>query len=145
MDSISVFSTRSEGRVHLPLQAQPIKVMLVEDSRVLAERLKELLDTVPGVELVATVDREQDAVDLLKETGVDAIVLDLQLKSGTGFGILRKIAPMSPRPLVIVYTNYDLPEYRREATILGAAYFLDKSRDYDRLRDILGGIVKATD
>ena len=125
---------------HVAVQLRPIRVLLVEDSHVLTDRLKELLDGVPGVELVGTVEREQEAVDLLQRIGVDAIVLDLQLKSGTGFGVLRKIAPLSPRPVVIVYTNYDLPEYRREASLLGASYFLDKSRDYDRLRDIIGAI-----
>ena len=125
---------------HVAAQLRPIRVLLVEDSHVLTDRLKELLDGVPGVELVGTVEREQEAVDLLQRISVDAIVLDLQLKSGTGFGVLRKIAALSPRPMVIVYTNYDLPEYRREASLLGASYFLDKSRDYDRLRDIIGAI-----
>lgn len=128
----------------MQLRTPPQKVLLVEDSPVLAERLRELVDEVPGVQLLATVDKEQDAIDIVESVEVDAIVLDLQLRNGTGFGLLRKIAPMSRRPVVIVYTNYDLPEYRRQAASLGAAYFLDKSRDYDRLREILGEIGQAS-
>lgn len=121
------------------LSASPrtANVLLVEDSKVLAERLKELIDEVPGVRLVATVDGESEAVAALARANVDVIILDLQLRQGTGFGVLRKLAVLATRPVSIVYTNYDLPEYRRAAELLGANHFLDKSRDYERLVDIL--------
>ncbi len=115
----------------------PLKVLLVEDSSVLVERLRELFEQVTDVELVATVDTEQAAIDAISAGEMDAIVLDLQLKRGSGFGVLRHIATMSQQPVRIVLTNYDLPEYRRQATALGARYFLDKARDYDRLLDTL--------
>ena len=38
--------------------------------------------------------------------------------------------------MVIVLTNYDLAEYRRAATAMGAEYFLDKARDMDQLPEI---------
>jgi DNA-binding NarL/FixJ family response regulator len=41
------------------------------------------------------------------------------------------------RPSVIVLTNYDLPQYKEAAMALGATYFMDKVRDYDRLPTVL--------
>jgi two-component system, OmpR family, response regulator len=117
-----------------------LKVLLVEDSGVLVERLSELFAQMPGVDLVATVDTEAKAIAALADGTLDAIVLDLQLKGGTGFGVLRHIATLGRRPATIILTNYDLPEYRRQAAALGARYFLDKARDYDRLVDVLGEI-----
>lgn len=117
-----------------------LKVLLVEDSMVLVERLRELFEQIPGVELVATVDTEQAAIAAISDRPVGAIVLDLQLKRGTGFGVLRHVASMERHPVTIVLTNYDLPEYRRQANALGARYFLDKARDYDRLVDALSEI-----
>lgn len=114
-----------------------LKVLLVEDSRVLADRLIELVDQTPTVELIGHVDNERDAIALLKRKAVDVVVLDLQLKQGTGFGVLKSLIGNKARPHVLVLTNYDLPEYRREATQLGADYFLDKSREYHRLPEIL--------
>jgi DNA-binding NarL/FixJ family response regulator len=116
----------------------PLKILLVEDSGVLVERLRELFDQVQGVDVVGAVDSEQEAITSLEEQPVDVVVLDLQLKRGTGFGVLRHLSASGERPAVIVLTNYDLPEYRREATALGAQYFLDKARDYDRLVEVLG-------
>jgi two-component system, OmpR family, response regulator len=114
-----------------------LKLLLVEDSRVLADRLVELIDQTTSVELVAHVDNERDASALLRDHAVDIVILDLQLRQGTGFGVLRSLPRTGPRPRIIVLTNFDLPAYRREATELGADYFLDKSREYHRVPEIL--------
>jgi len=114
-----------------------LNVLLVEDSRVLADRLIELIDQNSAVNLVGKVDTERDAIALLRCTAVDVVILDLRLKQGNGFGVLKSLPGKTPRPQVIVLTNYDLPEYRRMATQLGADFFLDKSREYHRLPEIL--------
>ena len=106
-------------------------MLLVEDSRVLAERLTEALAPLAGVELVAAVADESSAVGVAAEENVDVIILDLQLRQGTGFGVMKRLG--AKRPTIIVFTNYVLPEYQRRAAALGVDYFLDKARDYERL------------
>jgi DNA-binding NarL/FixJ family response regulator len=69
---------------------------------------------------------------------VDVVLLDLHLRQGTGFGVLRAIpTDQARKTVVIVLTNYDLAEYRRAAAALGARHFLDKMRDFDRLPMLL--------
>jgi DNA-binding NarL/FixJ family response regulator len=109
--------------------------LLVEDSRVLAERMRETLATLDDVEVVASVTDESAAVAAVRDNHVDVIVLDLQLREGTGFGVMERLG--KSRPLVIVFTNYMLPEYQRLANALGVEYFLNKSRDYERLPEII--------
>jgi two-component system OmpR family response regulator len=121
-----------------PISPRNLSVLLVEDSRVLAERLRETLLSVPGVQLAATVDSEADAVAALQRHPVDVVLLDLHLRQGTGFGVLRAIPGSKAKDVVvIVLTNYDLAEYRRAAAALGARHFLDKLRDFDRLPALL--------
>jgi DNA-binding NarL/FixJ family response regulator len=120
------------------MSSRNLSVLLVEDSRVLAERLRETLLSVPGVQLAGTVDSEADAVAALQRHPVDVVLLDLHLRQGTGFGVLRAIpAGAAGKVVVIVLTNYDLAEYRRAAAALGARHFLDKLRDFDRLPTLL--------
>jgi two-component system, OmpR family, response regulator len=114
-----------------------VRVLVVEDSRRVTDRLRELLDQIPEVETVATVESELDAVSSLHEVAPDVVILDLHLKQGTGFGVLKSMAADSPRPVVVVLTNFALPQYRLQAQALGVEYFLDKSREYDRLPEIL--------
>ena len=112
-----------------------LRVLLVEDSRVLAERLREALATLENVEVVATASDETAAVAAARDTRPDVIILDLQLKEGTGFGVLHQLG--NARPIVIVFTNYMLPEYQRLATSLGVEHFLNKSMDYERLPQLI--------
>ena len=120
------------------MSSRNLSVLLVEDSRVLAERLRETLLSVPGVQLAGTVDSEADAVAVLQRQPVDVVLLDLHLRQGTGFGVLRAIPTDQVRKtVVIVLTNYDLAEYRRAASALGARHFLDKLRDFERLPILL--------
>ncbi len=120
-----------------------LSVLLVEDSKVLAERLSEMLAGIAGLDLTAVVDTEAAALGVVSDGKIDVILLDLHLKQGTGFGVLRGITKHSKRPVVVVLTNYDLAEYRRTATALGAQYFLDKVRDMDQLPDVMDKIRAA--
>jgi two-component system OmpR family response regulator len=117
---------------------QNLSVLLVEDSQLLADRLREAILTVQGTQLVGTVDSEAAAVQILAAQAVDVVLLDLHLRGGTGFGVLRAISSGGAGNVVaIVLTNHDLGEYRRAAAALGARHFLDKLRDFDRLPELL--------
>jgi DNA-binding NarL/FixJ family response regulator len=112
-----------------------LRVLLVEDSRVLADRLRESLDGLHDVLVVGVVADESAAVAAVRDLRADVVVLDLQLKEGTGFGVLQRLG--KSRPTIIVFTNYVLPEYQRRANALGVDYFLDKSVDYERLPQLI--------
>jgi DNA-binding NarL/FixJ family response regulator len=119
---------------------QRLRVLVVEDSKRVTERLRELLDQIPEVETIGTVESELDAVSTVAELMPDVVILDLHLKQGTGFGVLRCMPPSRPRPTVVVLTNFALPQYRLQVEALGVEYFLDKAREYDRLPEILRDI-----
>jgi DNA-binding NarL/FixJ family response regulator len=120
-----------------------MRVLLVEDSRLLARHLLEQLAAIPKVEPLGVVESEQQAIDAIVRTTPDLIILDLHLKHGTGFGVLASMAKFSKPPIAVVLTNYDLPQYRERATALGARYFLDKSNEFDRLPAIIDELSAA--
>ena len=120
------------------------RVLLVDDSPIVIERVREAIDEIENLRITDTVQREHNAVEALSHGGVDIVVLDLHLDWGTGFGVLRALQSMqTERPRVIVFTTYDLPEYRRQAMALGADHFLDKARDFERLLELLQGYANA--
>jgi DNA-binding NarL/FixJ family response regulator len=120
-----------------------LRVLLVEDSSLLAGRLAELIQRLPDVDLIDTVDTEAEAVSCISSAAPDVLILDLHLRGGSGFGVLRALKrAVARRPKVIILTNFGLPEYRREAEAFGVEAFLDKSRDYFRLPDLLTGFAR---
>jgi DNA-binding NarL/FixJ family response regulator len=130
--------TGPRGRSSLKSQTEAVRVLLVEDSPIVAERVKESIREIPGVCVVDTLDRESAAVDTLARGGIDVVILDLHLNRGTGFGVLRALPRLErPRPVIIIFTSYDLPEYRRQAMALGADHFLDKAQDFERIPQLL--------
>jgi DNA-binding NarL/FixJ family response regulator len=118
-----------------------LRVLLVEDSRVLSERMRESLEGLDNVEVVGAVADESAAVAAVRQHAVDVIVLDLQLKQGTGFGVMERLG--KARPVIIVFTNYMLPEYQRLAQSMGVEHYLNKSVDYERLPQLLSEISAA--
>lgn len=123
--------------------AERLKVLLVEDSGPVTERVATLIGDLDAIEIVGAVTTERAATEALARTPVDALVLDLHLKQGDGFGVLRFIRRQALTVAAIVFTSYDIPQYRRAAATLGAAEFLHKSRDYDKLGGALRRLAAA--
>lgn len=120
-----------------------LRVLLVEDSPLLSERLLELLADIPGVVTLPAVATEAGAIAAIADMVPDVVVLDLRLKEGTGFGVLRVLKLLKNAPVVIVLTNYALPQYRIQAEAFGVPYFLDKARDFDQLPAVLTKIMTS--
>jgi len=116
-----------------------LRVIIVEDSAIIRARLAETLAEIPNVEIVGQVETEADALSLLRQSRWDAAVLDLQLKQGTGLGVLKSLAH-GARPAntkIIVFTTSAFPQYRDRSLSLGADYFFDKAREFHRVREVL--------
>lgn len=119
----------------------PLHILLVEDSSLTAEQLCELIRTVSHRVTISVIATQKEAIAMLDDKRPDLVVLDLKLKQGSGFGVLREIAMQQPKPLIVTLTNYALPKYRELALLMGADYFLDKARDFSRLPSIIESIV----
>jgi len=92
--------------------AHPSRVLVVEDSALIRERLVDLIQSFPGVRVTAEADAENTALAALHEQTFDAAVIDLQLRQGSGFGVLRALRQLSPQPLTIVLTNSSMRAVR---------------------------------
>ena len=125
--------------------SKKLRVVLVEDSPIIRARLAETLSEIPNLEIVGQAESESDALSLLDAGGWDAVVLDLQLRQGTGVGVLRRLK-QEGRPShskVIVFTNYAFPQYRDRSMSFGADFFFDKAREFHRVRDVLADLASS--
>ena len=140
---MQVLETGSAGAS--PESGNPLRVFLVEDSPVIRERLTESISALAHVAVVGTADSEGEAIGALHETACDAVVLDLQLKRGHGFNVLKAVRRRVERPrlTVIVLSNLSSSQYRDRSLDLGADYFFDKAREYDRVCDVLEKLART--
>ncbi|HTE43360.1 MAG TPA: response regulator [Steroidobacteraceae bacterium] len=117
-----------------------LRVLLVEDSKLLADQISELLAGTACTTSLGVATTEQEAIAASTTQHPDLLILDLHLKQGTGFGVLKAVARLPKQPRVVVLTNYALPQYREQALALGAHHFLDKSADFDLLPELIQDI-----
>ncbi len=116
-----------------------LKLFLVEDSAQFREVLSEELNSPGEVEIVGYAESEEESIEALLSMPVDAAIVDLRLKNGSGLGILKyfRTHPLLPKPTLIVCTNNPFAELREHCLSLGADFFFDKSGDYEALRQTI--------
>lgn len=121
------------------LRVPGLRVVIIEDSQIILERLEESLALIGNVEVVGHADNERDALMLLRNARWNVALVDLQLKSGTGIGVLKALGESAAddRHRVIVFTNYAYPQYEARCRALGAAHFFDKSRQWNSLMELI--------
>ena len=114
-----------------------MRILIADDSAEICKRLAEMLSDIPGVEIVGFAADGASTLDAVRRLRPDVVTLDLRMPGGSGFDVLRDLRGESPAPFVIMLTNFASPEYERRATELGAGAFLDKSRDFDRVVELV--------
>lgn len=119
-----------------------LSVVLVEDSSVVRERLVDLLDDEPGVEIVGEYADAQSAIDGIASANPDVVLLDIKLGAGSGMQVLNFITQHAPRVKVIVLSNYAEPQYRSRYLAAGALEVLDKSNEFDRVPALLRALAE---
>jgi DNA-binding NarL/FixJ family response regulator len=121
-----------------------MRVFITDDSKVVVERMTDLLKDVDGVEVIGQADNALDAVLCIRQTNPDAVILDLQMPGGSGLDVLRAIRRGHPALKVLICTNFPYPQYRDECIAAGANYFLDKSADFDKIPVIFRQLIRSS-
>jgi DNA-binding NarL/FixJ family response regulator len=119
-----------------------MKVFIADDSRAVVERLADLLKEVPGVQLAGRASDVPEAIQCIRETNPDVVILDLQMPGGSGLDVLHAIRPGNPSLRVLICTNYPQAQYRNECITAGANFFLDKSAEFERIPAILKELIR---
>ena len=117
-----------------------MKMLLVEDSKLLRNILFDAISHLDNIDLTASAATQQEAINLLNESEFDILLLDIELAQGNGFEVIKHIQQKNyafKQPVLMMLTNHAHPHYRNLAKTLGVAYFFDKSMDFDLAIDAI--------
>ncbi len=119
--------------------ARPIRVLLVDDHRLLIESLASVLSREPDMQVVATAGSVADVRAALKDA-VDVVLMDYRLPDGTGVDATRSIKARWPSARVVMLTAIDDEETVLESIQAGADGYLTKDR---ALEDVVATVRAA--
>ena len=114
-----------------------MKVFIVEDSVPVRERLEAMLGAIPGVSILGTAAGATQAIGAILAGRPEVVVVDLSLAEGSGFDVLRELRASAPEIDVYMLSNFSASPYRDLAERLGVRGYYDKSKEFERVRDVI--------
>lgn len=112
------------------------RVMLVDDQAMIRAGLRTIIDTHPGLEVVAEAGDGITALHELRSTAVDVVLMDLRMPGIDGVETTRRLrAEHGPLPQILVLTTFDQDENVLAALRAGANGFLSKGAGPQELTD----------
>ena len=128
--------------------SDPVRVLIVEDHRVVAEGLAALINHQADMKVVGEAGSVAEAVPAVTELGPDVVLLDFRLPDGTGAEVASAIRETRPEAKLIFLTREDSDAARFAAVQSGASAFIHKSKAasevVDAIRDVARGRMLIT-
>lgn len=112
-----------------------LRVAIADDEPLARERLRQLLDREPDIEISAECADGPATVAAVRESSPDLLLLDVQMPGLDGFGVLNALGAES-QPLVVFVTAFD--QHAIRAFEIQALDYLLKPIAPQRLRETLG-------
>lgn len=103
-----------------------IRVMLVDDQVLLRTGFRMVLAAQPDMEVVAEAGDGAEAIDNLRTTAVDVVLMDVRMPRLDGVEATRRICAEPDAPKVLILTTFDLDEYAFSGLKAGASGFMLK-------------------
>lgn len=111
-----------------------MKILLVEDSKLLREAITEMLSGYDNIFIEDIATTKSEANRLLDNKQYDLVVADIELAEGNGFEVIKHTLQDSyafKPPTVVMLTNHANRYYKNIANSLNIKYFYDKSMDFE--------------
>ena len=124
---------------------RPLAVFIADDSEPVAEMLKELITDPGRIEVVGMAESQDSAIADIGRLKPDVVVLDLQLKSGSGTDVIRAVRASAELAAtrVIVISNHTAPQLKAGCLELGADDYFDKVKELANLAEELRRLADA--
>jgi two-component system chemotaxis response regulator CheB len=117
-----------------------IRVLIVEDSKVIREFLEHIIGSDPRLEIVGSVESAEEALEILPRVSPDVISMDIRLPGMNGFEATERIMRERPTPVVVVSASVEEADLQITMNALraGALTVLEKpvgttSAEYEAL------------
>jgi DNA-binding NarL/FixJ family response regulator len=114
-----------------------MRLFIADDNIPFRSRLASLFSDVEGISVVGEAGDVPGAIEGIRQSMPDTIILDIHMPGGNGLDILQVAKSFTPAPTVIMLTVGPRSEYETTSYLTGADYFFEKSSDLRRMARLL--------
>jgi len=108
-----------------------IKLLIVDDEKLIREGIKIMMSTFQDIEVVALAENGYEALEICKSCPVDIVLMDIRMKTCDGVMGTRLIKEQFAKIKVLILTTFKDKEYIQDALKYGAFGYLLKDSSYD--------------
>lgn len=119
-----------------------MKIFLVDDSPIVLERLISMFEDYKNMNIIGKARSGITAIASIRKLIPDIVILDIHMPGGSGIDVLKIIKKEFPLITVIILTNYADSYYRSACSEAGADYFLDKSKEFEKVIEICEELIR---
>ncbi len=114
-----------------------MRIILVDDSEIVRQRIRESLISLNDVQIVAEAKNGVEAVSVITDNKADLVILDIRMPEMNGFEVLKKIRADKNGTKICIFTNYPYIQYKERCMAAGADYFFDKNQDFEEIKKLI--------
>ena len=120
-----------------------IRVLIVDDQKVVTEGLRVILSSEPTLDVIGVAHNGAQAVELVGTTKPDLVLMDLKMPIMNGIQATHAIREQYPDVYVLVLTTFDADEWVFDAIRAGASGYMLKDSDGDDIIAAIEGTVEG--
>lgn len=110
-----------------------MKILIADDSKLIRDRIIGLIEKTSTMHVVEQAVDGLEALEKLCSFKPDVIILDIHMPHKNGLQVLEGISKNEKRPVILVFTNYTIPQYRKKCLSLGADHYFNKSTEFEEM------------
>jgi len=122
---------------------KPIKVLIVDDHKLMRQGIMQLLELDSGIEIIGEANDGLECLSFLTKQKPNVILLDINMPNMNGFEVLNVIKSKRKKYKVLVLTIHSEIEYLIKAMDLGVNGYILKDAGFDDLREAIYTISKG--
>ncbi len=119
------------------------KVFLVDDHPLMRRGAQLLIDLEPDLAVCGEADDVPTALEKIPMSKPDVVILDLSLKRGSGFELIKQVRNLFPHIRILVFSMHEAAQYAERSIRAGASGYLSKDEGTEKVVSAIRSIVQG--
>lgn len=122
---------------------EAIKVLLVDDEKLVVDGLKIILETYEDIEVIGTAHNGEEALKECRKNSPDVVLMDIRMPKSDGVMGTKLIKKEFKDTKILILTTFNDVQYIHEALKYGASGYILKDSDYDLIYEGIKACMKG--